>query len=470
MHLSRRTWLQSSLAVGLGFHGLKSLLAAESPARARAGFGPLVPDPEKLLDLPDGFSYTILSRMGDPMTDGFLVPGQPDGMAAFAGKAGRVILVRNQELESKWISKSPFGKNNALLEKLPRHLAYDYGRGTKPSIGGTTTLIYDPQARKIERQFLSLVGTEYNCAGGPTPWGSWISCEESTVRAGDERERDHGYPFEVPADSEGPVTPRPLTAMGRFRREAVAVDPRTGIVYQSEDLPDGLLYRFLPDRPGRDGSRGDLAAGGKLQALRLSDRQSADTRNWFDENGKPLAPRVPTGQILTVQWVDLSEIDAPLDDLRYRGRYCSGAACFARTEGMWFGNDAVYFACTTGGKTKTGQIWRYTPSPFEGTSTEDKAPGRLELFVEPNDKTIVNNADNLTVAPWGDLVVCEDSEDTNRLIGVTPAGQTYVLARNVRDKSEFAGATFAPDGHTLFVNLQEIGLTLAITGPWQQRT
>jgi secreted PhoX family phosphatase len=257
--------------------------------------------------------------------------------------------------------------------------------------------------------------------------------------------------------------------MGRFRREAVAIDPRTSIVYQSEDLGDGLLYRFLPEKPGRDGDRGDLSAGGRLQALRLLDRQSADTRNWF-EDGKPIAPNVPVGQPLAVQWVDLADVQSPLDDLRYRGRWCSGAACFARTEGMWFAGDVVYFACTSGGKARKGQIWRYTPSPLEGTTDEQKAPARLELFLEPNDKTVVNNADNLTVAPWGDLIVCEDSEETNRLIGVTPAGQTYVLARNVRDKSEFAGAVFAPDGRTLFVNLQECALTLAITGPWQQRT
>ena len=468
MLLSRRHWLQSSLAVGLGFHGLKSLLAAESPPRAAAGFGPLLPDPGKVLDLPEGFSYTVLSRLGDPMTDGFLVPGQPDGMAAFPADGGRVILIRNHELEARWVDRGPFGKKNELFSKVPSQLVYDAGRSGKPSIGGTTTLVYDPAARKIERQFISLIGTEYNCAGGPTPWDSWISCEESTLTAGTERAQDHGYPFEIPADAQRPVTPLPLKALGRFRREAVAIDPRTGIVYQSEDVGDGLLYRFIPEKPGRDGARGDLAAGGRLQALRLIDRQSADTRNWL-EDGKPIAPSVAVGQSLAVQWVDLADVQSPLDDLRYRGRWCSGAACFARNEGMWFAGDAVYFACTTGGKVRKGQIWRYTPSPHEGVADEEKSPGRLELFLEPNDKTVVNNADNLTVAPWGDLIVCEDSEDTNRLIGVTPAGQTYVLALNVRDKSEFAGACFSPDGRTLFVNLQECALTLAITGPWQQR-
>ena len=232
MFLSRRHWLQSSLAVGLGFNGLRSLLAAESPPRRPAGFGPLAPDPDKLLDLPDGFSYSIVSRIGDAMSDGFRVPGMPDGMAAFPGDGGRVVLVRNHELEAKWVERGPFGAKNELFEKMPTKFVYDPGRSGQPSIGGTTNLVYDPRSKKLEREFLSLVGTEYNCAGGPTRWGSWISCEESTLTAGDDRQRDHGYPFEIPADAKGPVAPLPFQAMGRFRREAIAIDPRSGIVYQ----------------------------------------------------------------------------------------------------------------------------------------------------------------------------------------------------------------------------------------------
>ena len=156
---------------------------------------------------------------------------------------------------------------------------------------------------------------------------------------------------------------------------------------------------------------------------------------------------------------------APADDLRYQG-FEKGAARFARGEGMWYGRDAIYFACTDGGRQKSGQIWRYVPSPAEGSSNERDKPGRLELFIEPNDGALVENCDNVTVTPWGDLILCENGPGEEFLVGVTPAGQFYRLARNAMDHADLAGATFAPDGSTLFVNIQGKGVTLAITGPW----
>jgi secreted PhoX family phosphatase len=152
--------------------------------------------------------------------------------------------------------------------------------------------------------------------------------------------------------------------------------------------------------------------------------------------------------------------------LRRRG-LAQGAACFARGEGAWYGNDAIYVACTNGGRKKKGQIWRYVPSLFEGAPEERNDPGKLELFVEPNDGDLVDNADNLTVAPWGDLIVCEDGEDEQFLVGVTPKGEFYKFGKSAAGDSELAGVTFSPDGTTLFVNIQHKGLTLAITGPWR---
>ena len=463
MATSRRQFLQAAAAVSIGFEGLARLLAEDVQPRGvgAAGYGPLVPDPLEMLDLPPGFTYRVISQMGQTMDDGFRVPGKPDGMAAFPGPDGKVILVRNHELEATWRDLGPFGANNELFERLPRELAFDAGRGRRPSLGGTTTLLYDPRAQRVERQYLSLACTEYNCAGGPTPWGTWISCEETTARADDFYEHDHGYPFEVPGRlTDGPVRPQPLKAMGRFRREAVAVDPASGVVYQTEDLDDGLIYRFIPKR------KGELLAGGRQQALRVREAPSLDSRNWPAGEGRRPAPVIPIGQPMAVDWIDLDEVDAPNDDLRKRG-FAAGAACFARAEGMWHGRDAVFFACTNGGREKLGQIWQYTPSPREGTAGEASEPGTLELFAEPNDHSVVENADNLTVAPWGDLVVCEDGPGAQFLVGVTPAGEFYKLARNARDNSEFAGSTFAPDGRTLFVNLQGTGLTFAITGPWR---
>ena len=112
----------------------------------------------------------------------------------------------------------------------------------------------------------------------------------------------------------------------------------------------------------------------------------------------------------------------------------------------------------------------YTPGAEEGTA--DERPGTIELFVEPNDGRVVENADNLTVSPWGDLFVCEDGPGSkealsNRLLRVTPGGEVSTFASNAKSESEFAGVCFSPDGSTMFVNIQADGLTLAINGPWR---
>jgi hypothetical protein len=241
--------------------------------------------------------------------------------------------------------------------------------------------------------------------------------------------------------------------MGRFRHEAVACDPKTGIIYQTEDRGDGLLYRFIPKEPGK------LAAGGRLQALKLRDTPRADTRN----HRKQL---FNVGDQHAVEWVNIENIEAPDDELRYQGFYEDNCARFSRGEGIWHGKDGIYFACTDGGVKRKGQIWRYFPSAAEGTSEEAGQPGHVELFIEPNDGSLVENCDNVTMAPWGDLIVCEDGTSPQALIGVRPDGSVYKLGRTAI--SELAGACFSPDGSTLFVNIQTPGLTVAITGPWQE--
>lgn len=447
-------------AFSMGFAGLATLLrqprslAASLEAASGAGYGPLVRDPAGIIDLPAGFSYTAFSRIGEEMDDGLLVPGQHDGMAAFAGAGGTVVLVRNHELKETQAAKGPFGADNARLGRVRADRVFDRGGGTLPGQGGTSTLVYDPVQRRVMKQSMSLLGTIYNCAGGPTPWGSWLTCEETTVGKADGLDQDHGWVFEVPHDATEPVEPLPITAMGRFRHEAVAVHPMAGCVYQTEDLADGVLYRYLPKAPGR------LHEGGRLQALVVRDKATADLKNW--KGGTP----VSVGTRFSVGWVDLDDVRSPKDDLRLQAA-AKGAALFARCEGIWWGVDAAYFAATTGGIKQLGQIWKYTPSPHEGTPEEATAPATLELILEPNDSTVVNNADNITVAPWGDLMVCEDGEGQNGLIGVTATGTPYRLAMVRTNKSETAGATFSPDGSILFVNIQNPGVTLAITGPWR---
>lgn len=439
---------------------IQAPLEAAPLRAARSGYGPLVKDPEGILNLPEGFRYRIISRKGDKMDDGLLLPGAPDGMAAFRGSKGNVIVVRNHELSPDRLENGAFGTSNELLGTVPSEKFYDAGKRTLPGLGGTSTFVYNPKTGQIEKQFLSLAGTARNCAGGPTPWNSWLTCEESTFKVGGyegKAERDHGYVFEVPASEKvGLAEPLPLKAMGRFNHEAVAVDPRTGIVYLTEDRGDSLIYRFIPDTPGK------LLNGGKLQALAIKGQKSFDTRNW--ESLK--TPKFPLRQALDVEWIDLNQVESPEDDLRYQG-FNNGAACFARGEGMWYGNKEIYFACTNGGHISSGQVFRYIPGASEGQPGEKNAPGKLELFAESQDKEILKNCDNLTVAPWGDVVLCEDASHPF-LVGITPSGEYYKLAENVGYKSEFAGGVFSPTGETYFVNIQGAGLTVAITGPWKK--
>jgi hypothetical protein len=458
----RRHFLKQASAFAVGFAGLHAFVGCEPDQSTRlasdVGFGPLQPDPDGLFDLPEGFSYQIVSRHGDRMDDGFRVPHRPDGMATFPGPDGTTLLVRNHEIDADAPrEEGPFRPGgDASASQMPEADRYDPGRNEHGALGGTTTVVYDTEQQAVRRQFVSLAGTIRNCAGGPTPWNSWLTCEETVQRADDTFAKDHGYVFEVPATAQMQrTTPRPLKAMGRFNHEAVAVDPTSGVLYLSEDRSDGLFYRFLPNEPGA------LKQGGRLQCCRVRGHASLDTRNWGD--GPDIAP----GTTFEVEWMDLEHVDTPTDDLRKRG-YADGAARFAREEGMWYGEDAAYMACTNGGRIQKGQVWRYVPSPYEGTDREADQPGTLELFVEPNDTTVLENADNLTVAPWGDVIACEDGPGTDTLVGITPEGRFYKLGRNAMSHSELAGAVFSPDGSTLFMNIQHEGLTLAITGPWAQ--
>jgi secreted PhoX family phosphatase len=443
MKISRRQFVGAAFAAGtatLGFTGLRHLWSDTDKASPRMpSYGNLVPDPDGLLDLPSGFQYRILSRMGDPMEGGLRVPGAPDGMAAFQGPGGKTILIRNHELSAVSIERSAFGKENVGRSTLDPALVYD----TLGGLGGTTTLIFDTKQQKLERQFLSLVGTVRNCAGGPTPWNSWLTCEESVRVVDDEHAQDHGFNFEVPASAQGLVKAVPLKAMGRFNHEAVAVDPISGIVYQTEDRPDGLLYRFIPNL------KGNLLSGGRLQALRIVDWPRADTSNQgIDE----VRQRVP----MRANWVDLENVESPKDDLRLQGLE-KGAALFMRCEGIWAEPGSIYFTATSGGFAKHGQVWKYAPQA-----------GMLELFAEPSDAFYLEKPDNISLAPWGDLLICEDGPGINRVVGITPQGRYYTLALNATSTSEITGCVFSPDGTTFFMNIQSPGITFAITGPWQQ--
>lgn len=412
--------------------------AVASPsAPAFTDYGPLIPDPAGMLDLPQGFSYRILSSLGDAMSDGGTVPDKADGMGCLDLGNGEIVLVRNHELVPSDDAGGPIAK----------------GFGTRNGQivpGGTTNIVLDAKTLDVKRQFRTLGGTIRNCSGGVTPWGSWLTCEEAPTgpgqRYGDGLAVNHGWCFEVPGNATGLVDPVPLRAMGRFNHEAACVDPETGYVYQTEDRNDGVIYRFLPNTPG------SLADGGRLQAMVIEGL--SDTRNWD-------MARMAVGQSFPVSWIDMDDVEAPKDDLRLRAA-TRGAALIARGEGMHMGTDDLYICSTNGGAKKLGQIFRLVPGRGRGAD-------RIELFFESESKAQFDYGDNLCVAPNGHLLVCEDQYTDvvdNHIRGITLDGQPYDFAR-LRMQTELAGGCFSPDGKWFFVNAYAPTRTLAISGPWE---
>jgi len=446
--LNRRHFLQSIAAAAVT--PVVSTACATSQA-AQAG---LISDPGKIFDLPAGFRYTVVSQFKTEMSDGLQVPGKHDGMAAFDDTDGRIRLICNHEIQPEDTVHNNLRDRYSALPESTRAKFWDRGGDRTPGLGGTTTTIYNPATGETERQFLSLGGTELNCAGGPTPWGSWLSCEECFEWAGDieyfgkpaaRRDQRHGYVFEVAAASDELVKAIPIRGMGRFAHEACAVDAATGIVYMTEDRYHSLFYRYVPDVPGH------LLAGGRLQALVIDKHPSLTTHNWTS------TPSVLVGEPLSAHWLDFDDPDPLKDTLREEGER-RGAATFARGEGLCVAGDRFAFTCTNGGPARLGQIFTYRPTSADA--------GELELITESQQDSLLRNADNLTMAPWGDLIVCEDTSGRCGLVGVRPDGSQYAIGDNAHSRSEMAGVCFSPDGKTLFVNIQYPGMTIAITGDW----
>lgn len=423
------------------------------------GYGELVPTATKntgeiFLALPEGFEYKVFGKSKTIMADGRNTPPAHDGMATFKVK-NELRIIRNHEITGGRVPKENAAIGNA------NH--YDEGAG-----GGTTTLIINPKTREIVRDFVSLSGTLINCAGGRTPWGSWISCEETTLgqtefmKDGKKRggfAKPHGYCFEVSASANSAVSPVPLTAMGRFVHEAIAVDKKSGAVYLTEDNDPAGFYRFLPKRNKR------LVEGGVLQILKVKNKDDFDTRTG-QKNGMSYA----------ANWITIANpdpIEADLDESAvFKQGAAQGAAIFSRLEGCFADEKGrIYFVSTSGGTNKGGQIWLYEPSK--------KTEGKLTLLFESPDREILDMPDNLCLMPKSNLIfICEDSDyigtggtRDNFMRILTPNGQIANFAKNITPKfetSEFAGSTFSKDGKTLFVNLQTVGATFAIWGDWSK--
>jgi len=474
--MDRRNFLRRSAGGALGatvapsLSGLVAWSSGEivdllSPAsgalKPGVDYGPLV-DAGPDLALPAGFRYARFAEGGSPLSDGTPTPGRHDGMACFAWPGARgetlVRLIRNHEL----FTDPRLGEGRAAGDPAR---AYD-----RRAPGGTSTLelrLARDGAPELRRSWMSLTGTMVNCAGGPTPWGSWLSCEENVAGPTNGLEKDHGYVFEVPVSATGPAEPVPLTAMGRFIHEAVAVDPRTQVVYLTEDRLASGFYRFIPAARRSRMRVGSLREGGRLQMLALRDAARHDTRK-AQQGGVSRA----------VRWVDIPEVDPKTNPLSgvYDQGAAAGGATFARLEGAWWGDGSVYFHATNGGDAGLGQVWRYRPGrDLSGGRADDG--GELSLVYESPSRDVLSAPDNITVSPRGGLVLCEDTAGTCHLRGLSPRGEIFTFARNIFNGAEFAGACFSPDGRVLFVNIQggtgapdpkDLGMTFAIWGPWER--
>jgi secreted PhoX family phosphatase len=462
--LTRRRFVQGSAAVGGGLMlgGPLSALAARTAEGARArssGYGQLQPTPEQdtgveWLELPPGFKYRLISKQGDPMDDGNPTPGIFDGMAAYPGKGSEVILIRNHENRSR---------AGEIKVEVPQGKLYDKDPDTR---GGNTKLVV--KRRRVEESFAVLGGTHTNCAGGFMPWNSWLTCEEIFNYGSVESQTTpgsgtpHGYAFEVPADATKPVQPLEINAAGRFSHEACTW--LTGALYETEDRGDAAFYRFVPDRQPRE--YGDLAStDGVLQALVVRNRPN------FDANTASPGESYPT------EWVTIEEPD-PLKDTVRAEAQSKDAAIFTRTEGIWSGDDRLYFDCTTGGEAGIGQVWEFKP--------RGRNEGRLRLIYESTSLEDLENPDNLVVVPaTGHVFLQEDSDGEQFVRGVNRKGEIYDFARTVRNETEFCGGCFSPDRRTFFLNQQgdrqddpgtdplnppdeTAGVTYAIWGPFDE--
>lgn len=490
MSLSRRQLFATS-ASGIALAGVGAATASPAAAsvhslddpergdeRGPRPVGPLVDDPAGLLALPRGFSYRVVSQSGvTTMVGGAPSPDRPDGTGAFA-VGSQVHLAQNHEL----------GGGFPITNPVPAVEGTVFDAGLTRA-GGVTTIELDRRGDRV-REWVGLSGTIANCAGGVTPWGTWLSCEESDARAGTDfgtngtAAQDHGWVFEVDPSDEHGQDPRPIRCFGRFPHEAVVIARDRRSVYLTEDAgkPNGLFYRWSAPRSVRLGKGvlpGLPATAGQLQAMavRLPGGQLVDDLSRLTS--------ADLGRRLQVSWVDVPDRLASETPTRSQ-RYAEPITRAKKLEGAWGDRHGVFFAASfshgsdtpSGGVDHDGQIWYFDERSstlvlkayFPDVKALNQALTLEQVKALPTD--LFDGPDNVHVTPYGGLVIAEDGEKVNGLVGWTEQTGVFRLARNDGDfggdNSEMAGPTFSPDARTLFANQQEPGHTYAIRGPWSR--
>lgn len=381
--IHRRDFLASGLvSVGVALVGVHPWRRALAALRVTAGpYGALTPPDANGLSLPEGFTSRVVARSGRRVAGDHVWHAMPDGGACFPSGEDGWIYVSNSEV----------------------------GGGE----GGVGALVFDPDGTVVDAYAIA-TGTSRNCSGGPTPWGTWLSCEET----------DNGLVIECDPSGPGDGVPRP--ALGRFTHEAAAVDPDGEAVYLTEDTPDGRFYRFLArDYPS-------LGAG----TLQVADVAPDGAVTWRDVPD-PSGERTPTRRQVT-------------RSTRFDGG-----------EGTWFGDGKVYF--TTKGDDR---VWSY-----------DTRSERLSLLHDPSttSSTPLRGVDNITGSGAGELFVAEDGGNLE-IVVLTPDGEVAPLLRLSGDAhrgSELAGPALSPDGSRLYFSSQRgygTGVTFEVTGPFRKAT
>jgi secreted PhoX family phosphatase len=393
--VSRRGFLFRTAAgfVGLGFGGISATALMPSVAAAAGAddLGDLLAPDANGLRLPPGFQSRIVARSGQTVgTTSYVWHENPDGGAIFPMVDGGWLYVSNAE---------------------------SLTTGT----GGVGVLRFDANAQIVDA-YRILSGTTHNCAGGKTPWNTWLSCEE--IPTGRVFECDPFAP-----GSQGVARP----ALGIFQHEAAAVDPVRQKIYLTEDRPDSLLYRFTP-------SVYPNLASGTLEAARILDPNSQ-------------GPIIP-GQVRPVTWQAIPDPLATQTETRFQ---LTNVARFNGGEGIDYHEGFVYFS-TKG----DNRIWKLD-------TAADQIEIRFDRATTPSSP--LSGVDNVFVTPQGDIYVAEDPGDL-QIVALTTTGQAKPIVQVTgQDGSEVTGPALSPDGRRLYFSSQRLpGTTYEIEGPFLGRS